>query len=209
VRSNARFRGALGQVGSRHFKDFLAEVMRTATFSSHTHYRNSMNRRSSLAALLSLLTCTASAQGSAPTDADLRTAYCIAILQDDIARDEAVVSGFDRLPTPPDYLAKAFVEEIVAQWRLAAEKQRAQHSDTLKRLQLFLLPRIPHLDAAALRGAAVRAAADMEESTKQWNACVSRCVAAGKNSALCAPQCGHSDVRKRIDACYHPTWLTF
>jgi hypothetical protein len=152
-----------------------------------------MNRQCTLAALLSLLTCTAAAQPSLPTDADLRTAYCIAVLQDGIARDDRIISEPPPLPPPPaedplrlndTYTRLAKLERSIA------EKRRAQEADTLKRLQQFLLPRTPRLDATALQGAADKAATDIEEDKKQREedkkqraACSDRCRAAAREGS--------------------------
>jgi hypothetical protein len=168
-----------------------------------------MNYVKILLILLPLLACTASAQQlHRPTNADLRAAYCIPVLQADIARlDKAIPaarasSGIDQPIRPYDFDQFAALEA-------AAEKQRAERFDALNRLQALLLPRMAQLDSTALLAAQARAAADMEEKSKEGKDCVMRCSKTATNDykalSLCIGGCSQTVLSKRIEACRPPT----
>src|SRR6516225_11754592 len=89
-----------------------------------------------LTAGLAVTTTALAQQTQLPTDADLRSVYCIKMLEFrvELAR-EAVVDPSQR---DPNVTYPPFVREV--------DEQRAKDESTLARLKAYLLPRLLYLD---------------------------------------------------------------
>jgi hypothetical protein len=125
-----------------------------------------------------------------PSDNDLRSAYCVAVLKGQIpwVRDqaEAKVDGAPTDASPPELRqanAKVRTEAHVRLERLLAAQAR---------MAAYLSPRLNTLDSAALLLAMDRGEAD-------WQQFQTHAKGAHPDAAL-----GH-----RINACANPNWLPF
>lgn len=131
-----------------------------------------------------LFCSTVSAGQILPNAADLKAAYCT-----QVARAGAEISGIEELPEP----AKTSVREF--------QKQAQQN---LRRLQLYLQPRMALLETTALLAAAqgakddqALAAAELESCMAQPGAELKTCLAADSEAA------------KRIRSCRDLSFLPF
>jgi len=150
-----------------------------------------------------------------PNDADLRSAYCMPIEEGSVNLLKQVlaqlVANTER-PTPEQ-------ERAIENYRQILQKQ----TSTLDRLRMYLMPRIPYLDPAALTAAKQRGTADFGAAQRitddQGQAgCLIQCTTKqGENKTTvdpdaCAKQCLPPSLlalRDRIASCNDPDWLPF
>jgi hypothetical protein len=157
-------------------------------------------RRLSLVLSLLLLASVSGAQEpSLPTDAELRSAYCISVLQWEIANTSKMVAALANGKTAEGQHAYADSQRSVEKFQSA-----------LARLQSYLLPRMPHLDPMPLALAQKRGEADLQQlmNTSQ---CLLDCKAKkGDNSDVaCSDSCTDKPLVQRMRACAEPSWLPF
>lgn len=164
---------------------------------------------------VSLASSTAAyAQLQPPTDADLRTAYCIEVTQeaiktldDSIRHVEADIERAKNTPTAPHGKELAAVEQDL---KSGLQKSLAESDSLLNRLQLYLLPRISYLDPTGLMGAQARARSDLQQLSTESAPCLKKCMAGHRdNVEQCALACPVTDVQARVRTCLRPTWLPF
>jgi hypothetical protein len=152
------------------------------------------------------------AQAPLPTETELRAAYCIPVLQDEIADlhklldniMESMAAGTDDVPPA---IRQEWKDSIEKSKRDLPEHIKARES-ALNRVQLFILPRMPYLDPTALLSATARARADIQENAADTHKCTSQCSTSGQFKS-CMIACVNSDLHARLDACRNPTWLPF
>ena len=130
------------------------------------------------AILLSLMATAASAQGATPTDTDLRSAYCMAVLKGQIPWVREQVGA--RVDAAPDQ-ANAKVRAAAQAW--VTKLQTAQN-----RIAAYLQPRLTTLDSAAMLMAMNRGEAD-------WREFLAKGVNTDEGTGV------------RIRACADPNWL--
>src|SRR5437879_1323417 len=113
--------------------------------------------------LLLVLVSNARAQGL-PSGVDLRAAYCIPILQESVRESEAIkreVEGYLQLPD----------NMWTRQHQAVVEQQLASTSTKLRRLQLYLLPRLPYLEPYGILTAKKSAEADIANLFRVAQSC--------------------------------------
>jgi hypothetical protein len=145
--------------------------------------------------LLVVLLASSVAALELPSPIDLRAAYCTPIVQNQIV----VVQP---LTTMPDFAAEGAV--------LLAEAK-----DNLRRLQLYLLPRISHLEATGLNVAIQRAKEDIAKSAQYTKACQATCQQMAHPTAsaelACLDTCVKREdpARTRYKECEDLRWLPY
>lgn len=144
-------------------------------------------------------------QGPLPTDTELRAAYCIRVLQSDIADSHSILNEMRTEELSP---------ELRQQVLQALKKSKRDLESALNRVQLFILPRMPYLDSTALLAATRRADSDLRNSAGIQNKCMRECTESGTadrgSSCLQTWQtCIGGDLQSRLEACRNPTWLPF
>jgi hypothetical protein len=142
-------------------------------------------------------------QWSTPSDSELRSAYCISILQSEVALNEQMIEA----ATPND----SATPEVKASAKRAVDALRAGLIETqslLDRLRSYLLPRVQNLDALAMLAAMKRAEADLAEVRATTDRCTPRCLNTSDEHA-CWNSCTNQDLVGRVQSCRHPTWLPF
>ena len=152
------------------------------------------------------------AQAPLPTETELRAAYCIPVLQDDIAGlHELLDSIMESMAAVTDDVPPAMRQE----WKDSIEKSKRDlpehikaRESALNRVQLFIIPRMRYLDPAALLSATARAKADIQENAADTRKCTNQCTTSGQIKS-CMSACVNSDLSARLDACRNPTWLPF
>jgi hypothetical protein len=131
-----------------------------------------------------------------PSEIDLRAAYCIPIVQHIVS----LLNGLDREfgPSPPS----------PAEAELRAD---------LRRLQLYLLPRLPHLELLGVVTAQMRAKEDLASLDAFAETCRAKCrhlqdTPSGRkpSRSSCFEKCqGTHPANTRIKACSDFDWLPY
>lgn len=141
--------------------------------------RWSGSRSAALLSALCAFTGNAMAQVRAPSDDELHSIYCVEVLRTQITLQHHMIAASSEA-------AGEAQPELRQQW-LDTSAELLQRLATLEgalyRLQVYMLPRIPGIDALALASAIRQANADAEE--------------ASANDALLG----------RMRACENPAWI--
>jgi hypothetical protein len=124
-----------------------------------------------------------------PTDAELRTAYCISYLNQQIPWVQSLLTEAQRAVTSA---TGEDVEKRREAERLQAEVTRQQTS--LRRLQSYLIPKLKALDPSAIALANQRGVEDFKEIKTQ--------TFKGNPDHI-------KELYKRTNACLEPDWLPF
>jgi hypothetical protein len=158
-----------------------------------------------VAAIFLATVCSAAAQvqtGEQPTSDDLRAAYCLEVTKSHAAIFEGLLRGDGN---PPE-----------VQRLLGAQAER-EH-DVLRRLELYLFPRLDRLDPTQIILAQQSARADMDALAKVGNFCMANAPECGPHQPVadalaCSERCAEgrmptfASVRARVTACQSPNWL--
>ena len=159
------------------------------------------------AACLAAFSTAAAAQETVPSDAELRSAYCMSVIKADIGLAQQFIAQQDagsRSATTPEQRQQA--TNTVAVLREWLTKLNA----VLTRLQLYLVPRMGALDPIALTAAMKRGEADVQEVIAATDRCSAKCLPLpGDQPAACNASCIGKDLMTRVSACTAPTWLPF
>ena len=158
----------------------------------------------SLSVLATVIVTPTLAQESLPTDAELRSAYCIPVLQWQITWHQEMVSSANKAP--------AELPEQASQLDPHARENIEQLQAALNRLQSYLLPRIGHRDSSSMLLATSRGQSDLKALSAMTERCSAKCVIAGTPDdakRACFDSCTDKDLVSRIRACANPTWLPF
>jgi hypothetical protein len=132
------------------------------------------------ALLLSPFTAaTALAQSPLPTVTELRAAYCIPVIQNDIQIFNSALAEIDKSienikDIPPEMRQR--VLELNQNTKAELPHTVADRKSVLNRLQLFILPRMKYLDSSALLAANSRAESDIEEWSRVLRECTTKCI---------------------------------
>jgi len=139
--------------------------------------------------MLATLCAVAHAQ-QIPNDIDLRAAYCLPIVNEQVA----VFGQPSGTPQPPQ--AERAIKDMAsdAQGRL----------DHLKR---YLLPRMPYLDATALAAAAAQGKDDSQRAQQDSAQCLASCER-DANPKQCLTSC-ETDTLVKVRRCTKLGWLPF
>jgi hypothetical protein len=193
--------------------------MRSSRLTRRTLYaawrpRPTMTKRKPACAVLLLcaIPWMANAQDQLPSDADLRTAYCIPVIQDDIGKVNEGLALYDQwianIGAVPENQRAAQLEKLRSE-QADVRTHLANIQSTLHRLQAFLIPRMPSLDVLGLLAASNRAKADIKQADAELNACTPRCLSTGAPDCHDTKMCVNADLLTRRNACLTPTWLPF
>ena len=158
-------------------------------------------------AIILLLLCASSVTaGELPTETDLRAAYCIPILQYSI--------DFLKSLSTTDLPSSVSPEEITA--------GLAENTSGLRRLQLYLVPRISHLELLGLTTAMQTAKEDLKKAEQYVESCTTKCnQSANKDKrasaevrasaqGACWNKCtAENPLRSRLKECHDLRWLPY
>jgi len=126
-------------------------------------------------------------------EVDFTAAYCISVTQTRIFRMNAMISRFN---------------DNTSDWdkRTIAEVLERANAD-LRRLRLYLMPRIPYLDASRVLAAMKSGEADMDQFLHDADTCENTCP---YQMSPCMQKClGTSDAAVRISVCNDLSFLPF
>jgi len=159
------------------------------------------------ALLLSLVSTSTAvvAQQQPPTGDELRSMYCIEVLRAEIGLQRHLISAADTAA------GGAVTLEQRQQW-IDTSAELLQGLERLEfvryRLQTYMLPRIPALDAFSLADAMRRGDADFQASRAVADQCAVECSAPSNQQPLvCSTSCGDKTTLDRVTACEKPVWL--
>jgi hypothetical protein len=136
---------------------------------------------------------------SLPSEIDLRAAYCMPITKHFIKLVQVPPSQY---PEPPRVKA-------------AREAVLQQSLEELRRLQLYLLPRIRHLESLGIATAMKRGQEDIANIEAYGKMCSAKCqhLESARNSSprnLCVDQCNATNpLNSRLKACSDLSWLPY
>jgi hypothetical protein len=158
------------------------------------------NMRVLIASILFVATWAQAQPLTLPTDADLKTAYCLKVTQSQYDYLNSKIGG-----EPKNSPAYPSVQKMLSE----------KYAD-VNRLKSYLLPRLQSLEVNGLIAAVNRAEADLGELDKIAEVCTPKCqgflqgaIQAEKWNA-CVDNCrGNYLVVQRVDACKVVNWLPF
>lgn len=163
------------------------------------------------ATALALLATAASAQLQfhTPSDDELHSSYCQAILkaqidsiQPELAKADAYAERNAQPSTEPQFTAKqrAEMHEMLAKLQSARD-----------RIDAYLMPRFGLLEPTAMLAALRRAETDWREFQAIADRCGKKCnaIAATDQVGPCETSCRGDALIARINACASPNWLPF
>jgi GTPase SAR1 family protein len=150
-----------------------------------------------------------------PTDIELHAVYCIPMVNSEIAIIRTVISTVEtelqaEVRTPnlslknPSLFRK--LKELLPKWR----QELSDTESALRRLRLYIAPRMYDLDPTSLLTASLRAEEDLDLIRKKADVCAVEC---SKNDAPsnCVNTCADlgPEFRQRLEACRKPSWLPY
>ncbi len=155
-----------------------------------------------------------------PTDVELRSAYCIPVLQNDISVLQQALatanSGIDHITDIPVQSGRDAVLQAYQRGQREFEKAITERQSALNRLQLYITPKIPYLDVDSLMAATSRAKADIQQFDTKSKSCTLECMGPLKSDSaeksdpvFCFKTCSGVELNDRLAACRNPTWLPF
>lgn len=134
-----------------------------------------------------------------PSEVDLRAAYCIPIAQHWVS---------DLRPLATDPTIKEPGQEDLA-------NLIEDFNEILRRLQLYLMPRIRHLDSLGLTTAMKRGQEDRDKLVQYNATCSTKCKPLKNKKPLaswtsCLDKChAENPLKSRLEACSDLRWLPF
>ena len=135
------------------------------------------------------------AAGELPSEVDLRAAYCLLVLQDVIGQFQSLEKDIE------DAADKAANAAMLSSSRA-----------NLRRLQLYLVPRMEHLDLIGLAVAKKRGQEDVVKVSQLFDTCQAQCSPPRTKPSewrSCLDKCHDNPLLTRIQGCSKLSWLPF
>ena len=146
--------------------------------------------------------CSLAGAEQLPDQTDLRAAYCIPIVKSWIALLPSQDSPIPASATPAERQSTEEINQFMA-------KMRTQELERLRRLQLYVIPRLSYLDTTSMMAAMKSGEEDVARASFLADQCTTKC--SGQGSA-CISECGKNssgELTARMKACSNTTWLPF
>lgn len=140
-------------------------------------------------AVLMALNCIAGHTQQLPDAVDLKSAYCLAVVQNQVLGLEASINTNPALPERQQALIVASQNDAKAR---------------LDRIRRYLFPRIPYLDPTGLAVARQQGIDDQARSVKLLSDCINTC-----QTRECLEACEPPDLAAKVRACAKTDWLPF
>lgn len=150
------------------------------------------------------------AQDQVPSDAELRSAYCIPVLQQQLTLAKQIDAMDTKSENDPTTPADVRAQSLAT--REARQREIADLDSALKRLQAYLLPRFFQRDPVAMVAAQKRGETDWQQlADGMQSQCATRCAAItmSAEAVACINSCVNPELVARLKACKNPTWLPF
>jgi hypothetical protein len=137
-----------------------------------------------------------------PSDLDLKSAYCLRAVNLEMQIAKAVIA---QDPSPDHQQAKILRPTVEG------------YDSDIKRMNSYLLPKLPTMEPTPILAAAQRADADDKLRRSELEACTAQCApqvepngSRGDKWVACAQACrAKSPAFTRMDACHPVNWLPF
>jgi hypothetical protein len=148
-------------------------------------------------------------QFQTPSDNELHSSYCQAVLKEEIAYHQAALATAE---------AGAKNEASMSpELRQSGTKQRAEAREMIGKLQTaqnriaaYLMPRIMTLEPTAMLTALQRGKADWRDFNAMIDRCANKCLSLPTPQAeACWTSCRDAALIARIQACADPNWQPF
>jgi hypothetical protein len=159
-----------------------------------------------------LLACVGvvNAQTTPPNEADLHASYCIEVNNSYVGYSQAALSTVNN--EPPSAAKDDALKTILS----AANAINAN----LRKLQLYLVPRLSHIDPLSLMGASGAAKDDLARIQAANSACQGKCPKAYTSEGVdaymkCVAECtalaipDFASIQKKLKSCSELDWLPF
>jgi hypothetical protein len=163
-------------------------------------------------------------QSERPNATDLHAAYCTEILQTTIADSQSLVASFSRPeystvpgPNDPPYLLESKAKSEASRREAFAEIE--SEKATLRRIDLYLKPRVFNLDPLPLVAAKRAAQEDMARIDSAVKSCSNECPflpdSHPDDSTKCTNACALKampdlpEIQKKTMSCSKVEWLPF
>jgi len=153
------------------------------------------------------LTTVAVAQQKPPGDDELRSMYCVSVIQAEIGLQQHMISAAD------EAAGNASSPEERLRWNTTSAELHTHLTKlegVLGRLQAYMLPRIGALDAFALRTAIRQGDEEFELSRTMADRCAVTCGpqrVPDTERQACSAGCSDNALLSRVSACDDPSWL--
>ena len=135
-----------------------------------------------------------------PSQVDLKAAYCIPIVKDYVS---SLTSNIKSISPEAYSQLPPELQELTA-------KTLSEGTANLRRLQLYLLPRIPYLDLFGLEAATKSGQEDVVRQAEQGKICGAKCQNEFNfTDQPCFVQCIASSLTTRMGTCHDLSWLPF
>lgn len=168
-----------------------------------------------IASMICAQAASAQTQFIPPDPTDLHSAYCIEIDKTSIAQTAKWLAAMP--PSPPASDASNTRAQLMEKERQTVKAGLERQQAALRRIQLYLIPRIDYLDITGIAAAASAAQTDLQRLFASSNACINACPNA--KTLQQAQQCMHAcrvenmpdfdTVEQKITDCQNPSWLPF
>ena len=149
----------------------------------------------------------ASQEQTAPTDAAIRSAYCIPIVQRDVENGKQLDAD---LTSKVEAATSSQARALFSKAREGVRKLIADSEAALSRLRASVLSS-PQADPAALSEAQKRGEADQLRSQTEAKACSDKCFRSAPYDEpkirTCMHSCEDPELESRVKACEKPDWL--
>lgn len=155
------------------------------------------------------------AEARLPTDIELHAVYCIPMVNSEIATIRNAISIVEteiqveeRTPNLSLKNPSLFRElkGLLPKWR----QELSDRESALRRLRLYIVPRMYDLDPTSLLTASLRAEEDQNLMRKKVDVCAVQCNKKDAPSN-CVNTCTDlgPEFRQRLEACRKPSWLPY
>jgi hypothetical protein len=168
-----------------------------------------MPRTLRFGALITAISVTAAAQQAVPSENELHSAYCTAVLEQQIAVYQRGLAQLDAVAKEHPHPPAPGLGILSGETTLSLTKVQTAWN----RLHAYLLPRIATLDPSALLAAKRRGEADWQRSNHMpAQQCGSSCSPLvpppeKQQAPICFDSCPDLALVKRVRACANPTWV--
>lgn len=146
-----------------------------------------------------------------PTDTELRATYCMPVVSNDIELQRQAIQLLDETFKSEERIQKApALFRLFKNAKVEMQQNLVDSQSALRRLTLYILPRMADLDATSLLIAKKRAEEDVDLIRRKGNACIQQCIQS-TDVSQCVSACANlgPEFKQRLQSCRNLSWLPF
>lgn len=165
-------------------------------------------------AIFTLIPCWVAIAQRLPTDTELRASYCMPVVVNDIGFQRHAIQLIDETLKSEEVQSRILKDPALSRKLQNTQTEMQQYlvdsQSALRRLQLYVLPRMAHLDPTPLRIATKRAEEDLDLIRRKGSVCIPQCITS-IDTLKCASECANlgPDLSQRLESCRNLSWLPF